>query len=460
MSVADRIAAPPYHAARLLMGAAARVYFRRIEVLHPDRVPARGPLLVVANHPASFTDVILLSRAIPRRLHFLAMAPIFKPWFRGLGLRLCGTLPVYRREDDPGMMTRNEDTFRACHEILDAGGAVLIFPEGTSRTDRSIVKVKTGAARLALAQDSRPSRTGALTVLPVGLHFSDRTRFQTNVALSVGDPIDLAPDLELARTDGPAAVRALTERIQFALETLILNVPEADRVALVAAVERLYRDEVRQHTDGMPDVEIARGIAEHVEWFTRTDPARIARAWSRIRGYERKLEALHVEDSAVRELTPDRSGPLVSLRLVALGLAGALPALAGALVHYLPYRLSGEAGLLAPAPTHIAGMRMTAAVVLFPATYALVGYALWRGLGWPPRAVAVALGLLAVAGLHALAYFRWLAHQRQRIRLLLFKVSSPRRLARLRAERRDLIALFERSRLEHAAERAAGRAGP
>mgnify|MGYP003694437553 CR=1 FL=1 len=124
-----RLGIPIYWTGRAVFGAAARVYFRSIDVRHRDRVPRHGPVLVVSNHPASFTDVIVLGLAVPRRLHFLAMAPIFRPWIRGLALRLCGTLPIYRRQDDPGLTERNDDTFRACHQFLDGGGAVLIFPE-------------------------------------------------------------------------------------------------------------------------------------------------------------------------------------------------------------------------------------------------------------------------------------------------------------------------------------------
>jgi 1-acyl-sn-glycerol-3-phosphate acyltransferase len=455
MSLIELLAAPAYHVTRVVLGAAARVYFRRIEVRHADRVPARGPLLVVANHPASFTDVVVLAASTRRRFHFLAMAPTFKPWFRGLALRLCGTLPVYRRQDDPALMDRNDDTFRACHEILDVGGAVLIFPEGTSRTDRSVVKVRTGAARIALGHDARPGQEGKLTVVPIGLHFAERTKFQSDVAVSVGRPIDVAPFRALARTDPMEAVRALTERVQAVLEKLILNVPDSEQASLVAAIERLYREDVRPQAQDVPDLGIARGMAECVEHFSRTDPERIDRAWDRIRRYERRLEELRIRDRAVREMLPARGRAIERLRLVGLGLLGVGPAIVGGLVHYLPYRLSGAARQLTPGPTGVASSRIGAAVLLFPLTYAGIGGGLHFGLHWPPLAIALALMVLAALGLHALVYFQWLAHQRERIRLVFLKASNRRMVAQLRRERRELLELCNRSQREFEAIRGA-----
>jgi len=438
-----RFSAPFYWVTRLVLGAAAGVYFRSIDIRHRDRVPRHGPLLVVANHPASFTDVIVLALAVPRRLHFLAMAPIFKPWIRGFALRLCGTLPIYRRSDDPGQMQRNEDTFRACHEFLDRGGAVLIFPEGTSLEDRRIVPIKTGAARIALGQETRPGQEGRLTLQPVGLHFAQRTGFWSDVVVSVGCPIELAPFREQARSDGAGAVRALTEQIQFTLEKLILKL-EVDRVALVHAIEELYRDEPGESALGR-----AQAIAECIEHYARTDPQRVASAFERISRYQARLGELRVRDQTVREMLPPEGRIRERTRLVLLGLLGLLPALAGGALHYLPYRVSGEAGRVTRDPTRVAAYRIGVAVAVFPLAYAILAFWLSRGLGWPAPRVVAALLITAALGLHALLYFNWLSRQRQRIRLVLLKASNRRQVARLRRERRSLIDLCEASMREY-----------
>jgi glycerol-3-phosphate O-acyltransferase/dihydroxyacetone phosphate acyltransferase len=450
-----RFSSPFYWAAREVLGAAARVYFRSIDVRHRERVPRHGPLLVVANHPASFTDVIVLGLAVPRRLHFLAMAPIFKPWLRGFALRLCGTLPIYRRSDDPSLMQRNDDTFRACHEFLDRGGAVLTFPEGTSREDRSVVQIKTGAARIALGQEARAGQEGRLTVLPVGLHFAERTRFWTDVVVSVGRPIELAPFRAQAHSDGAEAVRALTARIQAALEKLILKI-EVDRVALVHAIEELYRSESPQ-APGDSALGRARDMAECVEYFTRTNPERVALASERIAGYQRRLEELHIRDQTVREMLPAEGRVRERTRLVMLGLLGLIPALVGGAVHYLPYRASAAAGGWAGDPTRIASYRIGVGVVVFPLTYGLLAVLLTRALGWPALNVVIALAVTAALGLHALVYFNWLARQSRRIRLAFLKASNRRQVAALRRERRSLIQMCESSMREHRA--AIGKSG-
>ncbi len=51
---------------RFLLATALGFYFRRIELLAPERVPA-GPLLVVANHPNSLADAAVLAAALGGR---------------------------------------------------------------------------------------------------------------------------------------------------------------------------------------------------------------------------------------------------------------------------------------------------------------------------------------------------------------------------------------------------------
>src|SRR5262245_6816512 len=163
---ARRVAGPranPFYAlVRAGFTVTVRAYFRRIEVRDVGRLPKLGPVLIVANHPAGMTDAVILATCFKRPVHYLAMSPLFKGP-RGVFMRAIGALPLYRQRDDPAQMHQNEDTFRACHEFFDRGGVVAIFPEGHTDLDRQLLQIKTGAARLAIAQAQRESAAGPIT---------------------------------------------------------------------------------------------------------------------------------------------------------------------------------------------------------------------------------------------------------------------------------------------------------
>ncbi len=445
-----------YRVVRALSQAAVGAYFGRLDVSHSERLPSRGPVLVVANHPSSLTDVLILGVALPRRLHFLAHSGLFHPWIRGAFLRLAGTLAVYRREDEPTLTFRNEDTFRACHTFFDEDGVVVIFPEGTSQTDRQVQRLKTGAARLALGYETLPGRTGRLTVLPVGLHFVERTAFRSDIVLSAGRPVDLAPYVALSATDPDGAVRALTEKLQAILERLILHVPDAEMTGFVRDLQLLYLEDLRLTMPGAQDLTLARGVVECVEHFNRTDPARLYAVWRRVAAYRAKLAALNLRDQALRERLAGRMVARTSARLLTLGAAGILPALAGALVHYVPYKLSDlVGGLFARDPTRISFGRIVTGAVVFPLTYAAFGAALLRA-GASPRTIAAVLTACVPLGFVALAYFRWVRRERHRLRLGFLVATNARLVARLRLERRAVIRLLRAAESDYRAATGVG----
>ena len=61
--------------ARLLL----TIFYRRIEVVGLEHLPARGPVIVVANHHNGAIDSALLLSMIPRPLAIIAQAPLFPP---------------------------------------------------------------------------------------------------------------------------------------------------------------------------------------------------------------------------------------------------------------------------------------------------------------------------------------------------------------------------------------------
>ncbi len=447
LSMKRRTGQAAYATARAVFAAAVRAYFRRIEVRSQDRVPRSGPLLIVANHPSALTDALVLATTLPRRIHFLAMSPLFTPWIRGVLMRGMGALPVYRREDDPALTVRNETTFAACHALLDRGGAVLLFPEGRSDTDRRVVQIKTGAARLAIAQEQRTTARAPLTLLPVGLYFEDRTRFQSEVILSVGEPIALAPYVARAAAEPREAVVALTTVIQSAIEALIQVIPDPEAQELVEELERIYLSELKARGDPRHELELRRRVAECVQYFRRTDPERVVAVSRQLANYGRKLRALHLEDAGLRELEKSDRWRRSHLTRFALAAAGLPVATVGLVLHWLPYEACGWiARHLTPHPTATSSTHMAAGILIFPLWLLGLGVAIGRLTGWPVPQVGLAVVLAAGLGIFAAAYFDWWERQPGLLRLPLLAIRRRRMLVRVRLERNELLRAFDQAR--------------
>src|SRR5262245_1994867 len=124
--------------------------FRDITARHGERVPPSGPVLLCVNHPNNLIDSLLVGAVLPRKVHHLATASLFRNPALAAFLRRAGAIPVHRRQDGPEGADRNIDTFVACRQALEAGHLLAIYPEGTTHAEARVQRIKTGAARIAL----------------------------------------------------------------------------------------------------------------------------------------------------------------------------------------------------------------------------------------------------------------------------------------------------------------------
>ena len=122
----------------------------RLRVVAAERIPAGGPLVVVANHESNLDGFALIAAFGERRLCFLAAAHLFERPAVGRYLRAIGALPV---EEDAA----NLQSFKRALATLRGGGTVAVFPKGGIGGD----EVQGGAAYLALKTEA--------TLLPVHL---------------------------------------------------------------------------------------------------------------------------------------------------------------------------------------------------------------------------------------------------------------------------------------------------
>src|SRR5438552_11098256 len=162
-------------------------FFKHVDVRRPEQLPPRGPVLLCINHPNNLIDSLLVGAVLPRKVHYLATAALFRNPLLARFLVALGVIPVYRKADDPDKMDRNMEMFAACDEAFGRGRLIAIYPEGATRAEAHVQRIKTGAARIALGYEAHVP--GSLTFVPVGLSFEARKRFRGRVLVSFGEPV-------------------------------------------------------------------------------------------------------------------------------------------------------------------------------------------------------------------------------------------------------------------------------
>ncbi len=420
-----------YRAMVPIMRLALALSFRRVRVLHDERVPRRGAVLLAANHPSTWTDVLLLDVAFGRRFHFLAQEEQFHPWPRKILLRLYGTLPLSSREHRADATARNAGTFRRCEALFDRGEAVAVFPEGISRAARGLLPLRHGAARLVLSYAARHGGRRPLALVPVGIHYSDRTAFRSEVTVDVGEAIPSAEWRARGGGNPEEAACRLTERMAAEMRGLVLEAGDRRHALVFSVLERLAAGGA-----GSLELESARRLSQALMDSRRDRPEEFARLERRARAFERMRSALVVSDSALGERAlPGRAGAALAL------LAGSAPALAGLAIHALPAALTHVATRrYASEPSRVAFARIASGFLFFTLAYGAGIALLLAGARIRPVWLLAIVPLSALLGGIALAYTRRMRLEHERCRVAWISRRHGRMVRRARRERNLLRA--------------------
>jgi len=167
----------------------------RMKVLGREKLPWRGPAVLVSNHE-SLVDIPVLY-GLYRPFKWVSKESVFRVPFVGWNMYLNGYVGLRR-----GNTSSVTKMLAACERWLDRGVPVLIFPEGTRSPDGEVKAFKDGAFVLAVRKDVPVYPivlTGTARTLPKhGLVFRESADCQVHV-LDPVRPADFDRDVKKLR---------------------------------------------------------------------------------------------------------------------------------------------------------------------------------------------------------------------------------------------------------------------
>ena len=244
----------------------ARIYFERITVLHPERLPEGGPTLYVGLHRNGAVDGFVYRQVVPHGV-FLISTQLRRSFFARLFF--CG-IAVARKQDEEGH-SQNDDALRQCVQLLADGGALIIFPEGTSSLGPRHLPFRSGAMRIAL---DGMARGVPLRIVPLGVHYERPWAFRSKVEVVVGESLSTLLPTNLSEL---GRLKEMKRRMTTALESVGANFAsartqqDAERLAYATTLgtPRSYFDSLKAFPNGVPEPLLARWGALQAEATSR-----------------------------------------------------------------------------------------------------------------------------------------------------------------------------------------------
>jgi 1-acyl-sn-glycerol-3-phosphate acyltransferase len=196
-------------------------YFKKILTYGQENIPRKRAVFFVSNHPNALIDPLLIATTDKRITYYFTRSGVFKNKLVEKLLYSVNMLPVYRMSDGINTLQNNEKVFAYAFDRLNEQFALLIFAEGSHSLKRRVRPLSKGFTRIIFgALDRYPGLE--IDIVPVGINYSDPTRFGSSVAIFYGKPIHANPYWQT--NDKNKGTAELVKRTSEALKEIVCHI--------------------------------------------------------------------------------------------------------------------------------------------------------------------------------------------------------------------------------------------
>jgi 1-acyl-sn-glycerol-3-phosphate acyltransferase len=225
------------------------VFYRKVIVLGRENIKPDDHVIFAPNHQNALMDALAVLFTHKGQPIFLARADIFKKKTIASVLYFLKILPVYRIRDGFSSVKGNDEIFAKTIDVLKNKNGLVILPEGDHAGFRRLRQLKKGICRVAFQSDEATGFNLKIKIIPVGLEFSNYSRFRQVLTVVYGKPIEVSEFFDLYKVSPERALNQLRSRLSDEMKGIMVHIEsEEDYEAideLRSMINGRFSDDIR-----------------------------------------------------------------------------------------------------------------------------------------------------------------------------------------------------------------------
>jgi 1-acyl-sn-glycerol-3-phosphate acyltransferase len=225
------------------------VFYRKVIVLGRENIKHNDHVIFAPNHQNALMDALAVLFTHKGQPIFLARADIFKKKTIASILYFLKILPVYRIRDGFSSVKGNDEIFVKTIDVLKNKNGLVILPEGDHAGFRRLRQLKKGICRVAFQSDEATGFNLKIKIIPVGLEFSNYSRFRQVLTVAYGKPIEVSKFFDLYKVSPERALNELRSRLSDEMKGIMVHIEsEEDYEAideLRSMINGRFSDDIR-----------------------------------------------------------------------------------------------------------------------------------------------------------------------------------------------------------------------
>lgn len=335
-----------WHILKYYMGFVIAVFFKRSKIANAHYLKVKGPVIIAMNHPNAFMDPVAFSALIyPPKVHYLARGDAFKKGIVTALLESLGIIPIFRIQDGGKEgLKKNDETYNIVNRLLKKNEKIIIFAEGLCIQERRLRPLKKGVSRMVFGA-METNELNNLTVVPVGVNYTNPSQFRGTVFFNIGKPIKMIDYMEAYKEAPAKTMNQFLADLAPRMKELIVNINHRHSENIIKHIEEVYRySYFKKKKLNFKNLEhdflFSTKVAEVINKAEETQPEKVKSLNEKTSHYFSELKKYNLKDWLINPKKQSIINYAVfTLRLLFIIIT--LPIyIVGIITSYLPYKLT------------------------------------------------------------------------------------------------------------------------